>query len=222
MKNTLIIVSTHNRRDLTGITLDSLANAKSADSDVLIWDDASSEYEVSWLGRWGWPVARSSSRVGVGQAAYWRYKNFIDRPYTFLCVVDNDLLFADKFDSRLLEFYRTLRTAVPDKPLLVTGYRSVTQLARPGSLCFAGTSDNWESVDGAGGACQFSDRLTAESIIASVPEYEWDGTWDRSVSRACAAVYAPTRSLIQHLGIYGTGVNGISNDTAKDFVGTCP
>jgi hypothetical protein len=211
MKDILIIVSTFNRRDLTGITLDSLKRCKSHASDVLILDDNSDRFPLNWLTRWDWPVERRESNVGVGKAALCRYTRFLESPaqYKYLCAVDNDLLFGAQFDYRLRQLWEITKS---DALTVVTGYRSVTQKALE-------DHDDWQLVDGVGGAIQFVDRETATAVVGSMPSPWWGRNWDHCISKVFQRKIAPKRSLAQHLGIHGDGVNGISVDVAREFVG---
>jgi hypothetical protein len=211
LKDTLIVVSTFNRQDLTGIMLDSLKRCKGPCSDVLILDDASEAYPLAWLQRWGWPVERREMAIGVGAAARARYTRFLeaDRSYQYLCALDNDLIFGAQFDHVLRRLWRACHD--PSTLTVLTGYRSVTQKMLE-------EQEEVVVVDGVGGASQFVDRPTAQSLVdAMVPD--WDHTWDRAVSLVFQRKLAVKRSLVQHLGIHGTGVNGVSADVAYDFVG---
>jgi len=212
MKDILIIVSTFNRRDLTGVTLDSLRRCKSHASDVLILDDNSDRYGADWLARWGWPVERRDSRAGVGRAALGRYTRFLESPdqYRYLCAVDNDLIFGAKFEYRLRQLWEIVKQ--PDKLTVLTGYHSVTQRV-------VEEHDDWLEVDGVGGAVQFVDRPTAQALIGAMPSGWWCHNWDHCISRIYQRKIATRRSLAEHLGIHGDGVNGASFDVACDFVG---
>lgn len=212
MKDILVIVSTFNRRDLTGVTLDSLKRCLSPASDVLILDDNSDRYPLNWLCRWNWPVERREAKIGVGKAALARYTRFLESPaqYRYLCAVDNDLIFGARFDYRLRQLWEVAKD--PAKLTILTGYRSVTQkvLAEHGA---------WVEVDGVGGAVQFVDRATAQVIIETMPVGWWAHNWDHCISRVYQRKLAPSRSWAQHLGHHGNGVNGCSEDVAFDFVG---
>jgi len=212
MKDILIIVSTFNRRDLTGITLDSITRCKSPASDVLILDDNSNKYPLDWLGRWGFPVERREAQIGVGKAALARYTRFLQAPlqYRYLCAVDNDLIFGAQFDYRLRQLWEV--TKDPDKLTVLTGYRSVTQKV-------LAAHEDWAEVDGVGGAVQFVDRDTATVLMMNMPPGWWGHNWDHCISRVYSRKIATSRSLAQHVGIHGDGVNGISADVAHDFVG---
>jgi len=212
MKDILIVVSTFNRRDLTGITLNSLTRCKSHASDVLILDDNSDKYPLDWLGRWGFPVERREVQIGVGKAALARYQRFLAAPaqYRYLCAVDNDLIFGAQFDYRLRQLWEIVKD--PAKLTVLTGYRSVTQTVLE-------THADWEVVDGVGGALQFVDRETVQSLMENMPAAWWGHNWDHCISRVYNRKVATTRSLAQHLGIHGDGANGLSADIAHDFVG---
>jgi len=211
MSNILIIVSTFNRRDLTGITLDAIKHNRSAYSDVVVLDDASTEYDAAWLARWGFTVRTRTASLGVGGAARMRYLNFLAAPahYRYCCMLDNDLLLCPHFDLRLLELWN--RTQGQHTPFtLVTGYRSVTKKVKQ-------AHHDWLEMETVGGACHFVDRSTALRAVMAMPSEPWEHTWDFQISRVYQQIIAPMRSFVQHLGIYGSGVNGISDDVAFNY-----
>lgn len=212
MKDILIVVSTFNRRDLTGITLDSIQRCKSPASDVLILDDNSDTYGMDWLTRWNWPVERREAAIKVGRAALCRYTRFLESPeqYRYLCAVDNDLLFGAYFDYRLRQLWEITRQE--GVLSVVTGYRSVTQRVLV-------EHEDWCEVDGVGGAIQFVDRPTAHALVGAMPHVWWGHNWDHCISKVFQRKIATKRSLAQHLGIHGDGVNGLSVDVAHEFVG---
>lgn len=204
----LIIVSTFNRKDLTTICLDSLARNKSPRSQVVILDDTSTEYDAEWLGQWGWPVHRRETRLGVGLAARARFEHAASAPggYGFFIALDNDLVFARDFDARMRALYEPVR-AIQTNPVFVSGYRSVTY-----NLLRSDGDYNWAHQ--VGGACLGFDRTAA---AAALSWSDWSSLWDQNtIGKTCLV---PTRSLCQHLGTSGTGQNGLSWDTAYDFVG---
>jgi len=204
----LIVVSTFNRKDLTGQTLDSIARNKSDLSDVLIIDDGSTDYDEKWLRQWGWKIVRNAVNLGVGEMARKRYEEFLTRGYAYLCAIDNDLQLGAHFDYRLLRLWQQTRSA---ELTVVTGYRSKTQ------VCLE-SNPEWDVVNSVGGAVQFTDRHTAQIIFTKMQD-QWAHNWDHRVSLLYQRKIATRRSLAQHLGIYGSGVNGPSQDLAVDFVG---
>jgi hypothetical protein len=211
MKDILVIVSTCNRRDLTGITLNSLKRCLSPASDVIISDDNSECLPMNWLLNWGWPVERCETRMGVGKAALLRYTRFLQSPehYRYLCATDNDLLFGAQFDYRLRQLWEATRST---ELTVITGYHSVTQIVLE-------DHGDWQVVDGVGGAVQFVDRKTAAMVINTMPSSGWGRNWDHCISKIFERKITTKRSLVEHLGIHGDGVNGLSTDVAHDFVG---
>lgn len=211
MKDLLIVVSTYNRRDLTGVTLDALSQTMSPCSDVIILDDASTEYDIDWLQRWGFRVYRRFATAGVGEAARQRFLSFIvaARQYRYACLLDNDLMFVPAFDQRLRELW--LRVSASHKSnVILTGYRSNTQTV------VATPQPDWVETETIGGACQFIDREAAYQVITRMPAI-WPHAWDALISKVGMRFVAPKCSWIEHLGVHGGGVNGISTDRAVLF-----
>ena len=206
-KPILVVVSTFNRRDLTGLSLDSVKRNLSPCSDVLILDDASTDYDATWLSSWGFEVQRSGKNVGVGLAAFRRYQEFVNRGYAYLCALDNDVLLARHFDIEMLKLFCE---ADDGRMTIVSGYHSTTQRTFDGGSYLRAKTVN--------GISQFTDHATAIKILNAM-ENRWEHPWDRNISEVASQVVVPRRSLVEHLGIHGTGVNGVSVDVAVDFVG---
>lgn len=209
MKEILIVVSTCNRTDLTALTLTSVKAHKSAASEVLILDDASAAYDEAWLRKWGFQVQRRARTLGVGPAAKARYEQFLATEFRYLCALDNDILVCAKFDLLLLDLWHRVAS---EALTVVTGYHSVTQTT-------LAAHEDYVEVDVAGGACHFIDRPTASRILNKM-EAEWPHNWDHVISRAYEKKFAPACSFVEHLGIYGSGVNGLSVDTAVNSTAT--
>lgn len=212
-KPILIVVSTFNRRDLTGITLDSIKRNKSSLSDVLIVDDASTDYDEAWLSRWDFPVVRSETTVGVGKAALRRYQEFLSRDYAYVCTLDNDVLTSSRFDLELLNLF----CEVDDNNMTVaSGYRSCTQSVykrKDVGRCVP----YWDAVT-VNGLSQFTDRQSTLRILKAMGD-TWNHPWDAVISKLLTRIVVPDMSLLEHIGIHGSGVNGLSCDVACDFVG---
>lgn len=206
MKDILIIVSTFNRPDLTGLTLSGIKAHKSHASDVLILDDASTAYDAAWLTKWGFELERRAKTIGVGPAARARYERFLLSEYKYLCALDNDVLVCPSFDLLLYSLWHH----VPHDALnhtILTGYRSVTQKV------LSDSDAEYVEVDGVGGACHFLDRATADSVMQRMAPV-WPHNWDHEISRVYEKKFAPRSSFVEHLGIFGSGVNGTSGDVA--------
>lgn len=207
----MVVVSTYNRRDLTGQCLDSLARCKSPWTQVVILDDASTEFDRDWLSLWGFPVHRRMKSIGVGLAAKSRIDFFLSirKEFQFLIACDNDISFVDLFDLRMRstwEFANDRKSLI-----LMSGFNSVT-------YDVLSEHAGYDQVYKIGGACQFMDRTTAQAIVDRLPPEEWNGGWDTHISRLPGArCIVPKKSLVQHHGNYGNGHNGRSWNIASDL-----
>ena len=212
MKPILIVVSTYNRIDLTGISLDSIKRNKSQCSNVLVLDDASTEYDAVWLRGWGFSVQRSEKTVGVGLAAFRRYAEFVSSDYQYICALDNDVLLSKDFDLEMLKLF-----CEADDGLLTvaSGYYSSTQQVYPPKG--PRPSTYWQATT-INGISQFTSALTATKVLNAM-EGKWEHPWDANISKVLSRIAVPKRSLVQHIGNHGSGVNGPSDDVAVDFVG---
>lgn len=210
----LAVVSTFNRKDLTGLCLSSLSRAKSPWTQVVVLDDASTEYGRDYLDLWGFPVHRRIKGLGVGAAARARLQFFLEirEEFQLLIACDNDLQFADLFDLRLRSLWEKARED-RNVPTVLSGFRSVSYDA---TQDFVGYSE----VVHVGGACQFMDRATAQFLTDTLSPQDWSGAWDTAVSNTSARKIVPRQSLVQHCGAFGNGHNGRSWDIAADCVPT--
>lgn len=204
----LIVVSTFNRKDLTGQCLNSIARSKFPWTSVVILDDASVEYGNDFLSLWGFPVHRRIKSVGVGIGAKARLEYFLSvrKEFQFLMACDNDLTFADLFDLRMRSLWERAWMDVRC-PTILSGYHSV-------SYDPIGDHVGYHEVPHVGGACQFMDRETAAVVMKMMNESDWGGEWDTVLSRSNIRKVVPKKSLVEHHGIFGNGHNGRSWDIA--------
>lgn len=207
----LIVVSTFNRKDLTGQTLSSIARAKHPWSQVVILDDCSDEYGRDWLSMWGFPIHRRMKPIGVGLAARARLEFFTNlrKEFEFLVACDNDITVADLFDLKLRSVWERLRTEHPEDKMLLSGFSSVT-------YDIAEEQPYYNRVFKIGGACLFLDQKTADHLLTSLPDESWNGRWDNAVSEKVTGCYVPKKTLAQHHGNYGSGHNGPSWNVATN------
>lgn len=215
MKDTLIVVSTCNRRDLTGITLDSIAFNKHPDTEVLIVDDHSANYLPEHIHDWwGYEVVATGTPEGVpvsnrvGLTAKARLMEFLKTDKEFLIALDNDLLVSWRFDCKLRSLVRQFDS--DGQFNLVTGYIGQPPLEK---------HSDWFRMAGCSGISHAMSRRVVEHLLEKIPDNQWGLEWDWRVNDNVDMAIAPTRSLVQHLGIYGTGVHFGKEHRAIDFVG---
>lgn len=212
MSDTLVILSTWNRTDLTGLTLDSLQRNLAAAGPVIILDDQSTEYGPDWFAPWGWEVRTAPVKLGVGGMARWRYETFLESGADYGLMLDNDVALSRGFDAVLRSAYDNFAPPASERVTVATGYRSVTQKVLK-------SYGYWEAVDTLGGVCHFVNRASAYTLMRRMRPEDWCHVWDGRISAYTNLILAPQHSLIQHRGIYGTGLNGRSSDVAFNFVG---
>lgn len=203
-----IIVSTCNRKSLTGITLDSIMSCKANDTQVHVIDDCSTEYDNDWFDQFGVDtVVSGHSKIGCGAVAKERILRGTGQS-NFFILLDNDALVTPGFDVKSLMAYQILRKNI-FSPLIFSPYRSATHEAYNEDHIY----DRMKDI---GGISLAMDRLTAKHLLSTVKE--WDNKWDYRICED-SILYAPRESWIQHIGRYGDGVNGESNDKALNFIG---
>ena len=205
-QRTLIVLSTYNRKDLTGITLDSISRNKFPRTEVVILDDASTEYDGEWLAQWGFHVQRRENHLGVGPAAQSRFYTAATSPpgFGFFILVDNDMIFDPLFDCKIRSAWEHISNIRKSSNFLLSGYRSITYDVI--SEC-----DNIAQVQTLGGACLAINRSMASTVLETLGG-DWEFSWDRNTSKwPC---YTMVQSAAQHLGIHGGGENRMSWDVA--------
>lgn len=209
--NVLTIVSTFNRRDLTGVCLDAIAECRRLDGQTWVIDDGSTEFDHEWLTERGVAQVWEGPRRGVGAMARKRFEVALEAPLEcdLVCMLDNDALVAPGFDRALVEAWEAAAAIDTKGAMLVTAYHSPFHSPVDRQLGY----DVLPHVGGINLACT---RLDAEILLRDLPEPAWDATWDWKLGSA--RLVRTARGFIQHMGRHGGGVNGASADRATDFV----
>lgn len=237
-----IVVSTRDRRDITAIALSFLSECRrSLGGEVIVLDDHSTQYDAGWLEQefnvdrvvdFNVDLARIATTTdpderkpfGAGKMARLRLKVGIETHAEYIITLDNDALVTRGFDTMLMKTYDAILRANADlyvKHLLLTAYRSRwPHLAvESGSRTAKAVWGDWDQMVTIGGINHCVNRETAQFLIDTIPEEKWDNRWDYEVCNAVDAIYAPRYSHIEHIGRFGGGVNGVSEDKALNFTG---
>lgn len=232
MKPTIdVIVATHNRRDLTAACLSILRQCLHADTHLVVIDDCSTEYTPNDIRQWCQPegITPFAEPMGVGRMAWWRLKTFLNRNAEYVLTLDNDTLVTPDIDVDCLYWYASARLHHTG-PLIFSPYRSCCHTVLDDETVESWDGQTWRLMESIGGISMFMDRATGKHLLETIPEEAWtDATgtipaknghigWDWHVSENATCI-APHRSLVEHLGRFGGGVNGVSADKAVDFVG---
>lgn len=210
-KHILIVVSCHNRPDLTGLTLDQIERQKSSISDVLAIEDGD-ELGKDFFGAWPSVKYLPSTARGPAKMARSRLTAFLSDSQKFLLALDSDVLLAKDFDLKALNYWLEMTRDLGR--CLFSGYRSIGY--KP---FFA--SGQLVAVEHVGGLFHFLSRDDAEPALKQMDETKgWDDRqWDRNFCKCFSRIFVPRRSLAEHTGRHGSGFNGYSEDQAIDFEG---
>lgn len=223
----VVIISTHNRRDLTGITLDAIMACKRPEAPVYVIDDSSVEYTTEWLYSFGvtgvvescvWNTLRDNDHLsGVGRMARNRLEVFYG--YTgdlgddgVGILLDNDALVAPGFDVEAMRLVKLSRLLYGDDGVLATLYRSS---AHPS--VYEDKELSYVAMEHIGGISLVVDRAGALRLLGG--EINWGHEWDWQLHKAIPNIIAPMNSYVEHIGRHGGGVNGQSDDRAINFLG---
>lgn len=232
--NAVVVVSTHNRRDLTGLTLDSVRRWCSGVADIVVLDDASTDYDTAWLAAFGAEVYRYPTRQGVGRMARHRYEVGLrycqQRGRSCMILLDNDALLVrprpvEAAVGWLQEYYNQASDA--RRFAILSLYRSTVHPVMCPSGLFG--LDRMATIGGINHCCGVE---TAERIL-QIPKERWDKEWDwmfghdttgrrpKEISALTTPItlLAPIRSGIEHTGRFGGGVNGESTDCGLNVWG---
>lgn len=225
----LIVISTYNRKDLTGLTIDIACRRAYGIADVLVLDDCSVEYNEDWLHSLApadapLHVHRFTEPQGVGAMAHHRYRLGVEycrnHDIDTLVMIDNDALFVRPRPIETAIFGLQHAVYQYSHPVILSLFRSRLHPAIMPSLI--PSFDQMGSIGGINHCCTVS---TAEKIL-QIPQRYWTVEWDwilgnsqhytksEELARMTndIVLLAPERSFIEHIGRYGGGVNGYSAD----------
>lgn len=217
--NTLLIVSTYNRADLTAVGLESINRCRAQGSEVVIMDDGSSEYLPAWLSRWG--RVMSLPHVGPMAQQERRFRFALNELRAGKCehviLLDSDIVVSPLFDVIAVEILKWGRRTYPGAKIASTSYLSTDPPVRSDGAPHEDIAPGIVKQAGFGGVCRCYDLEAAEYVDAVMA----DG-WHYELWRAFDMILAPATSYIDHVGRFGGGVHGASDDRGDTYVGHLP
>lgn len=210
-----LVITTHNRPELTAACFDSLVASDWPDSLLLVVvDDGSRHRESIRLLSRKFPfdsfVIRNPRPKGVSYSLAAGFGFLIEKGCDVFMCLDNDAVVSEDFFSGLL----SLLDERPGK--IVSGFNTLTRchitgLPRHPVKEDFGTHVLKESLGGIN-ICFGGDRMT-DVLDALGSRHHWD--W--ALSRAVKEFYVTTPSLVQHTGVK-RGLHRRNPDIAEDFV----
>lgn len=209
--NIPIIISTYNRKSLTGITLDAVMACKHKDSKVYVVDDYSDEYDLDWIKSFGVDSAVRVAKFGVGLMAMYKMNLGATMDSDFFIMLDNDALVTPEFDTKSRAYYNgVIRDFYADgTPVIFSPYRSATHEGMPQFL-------GVDLMKDIGGISLAMDKQTARHILDR--NVVWNEKWDYEALKDIPSL-APTQSWIEHIGRHEGGVNAAGDDRGLNFIG---
>lgn len=208
---TIIGITTWNRKKTLQLSVKSLQHAELAGCEVRIYDDASDEYDISFLKKVmpGARVRRNKRRLGADGNMINMYEDFVKSDGDLLINADADLLYRADFVS---EAVRLLEQTDGVLSLFNTANHIVK--AECGELV--------EKYDiGAAGTVFRRDVLVGalDKIKSALNEREQaDWTWSRVLRESGCRIMVAKASLVQHIGLRGVWSSGQSFDYGEGFI----
>jgi len=99
-----IYITTLNRKDITEFTLNNI-NQYKKDSKLFLYDDNSTDYDLSFLKQFTTNVISYKEKTGIAKIRKHQIKHFIDSNSDFCYLTDNDTIHDEFFIDKLLEIY---------------------------------------------------------------------------------------------------------------------
>lgn len=176
----LIALATYNRPIITELCLHNLAQCLDQDAALAIYDDCSTTYDGTFLGRYGSHVMRFPSNRGINLSRLYAFKEFLTRftDFELLYITDNDTIHDPSFLRMLRMLYRG---SPADAKLPIGLYNSVFH-SRPDNILRE--MPNISVRKTCPGISQCYDRAMVAKIVDHIdhnPGYErlpnFDFTW---------------------------------------------
>ncbi|WP_424195632.1 glycosyltransferase family 2 protein [Ampullimonas aquatilis] len=224
MSKLLIAVATYNRPHITELSLAMLREAMGSNDALIVYDDCSSAYSVSWLKRYADEVIRMPQKGGIERI---RARNFRDfqqsfQDFDFLYTTDNDAIHDPGFSHRLRGLYGRYSANGVKLPVCLYNSKFHNQagntLWQNGEVCFRKTAP---------GISQMFDRDMAEMIVTGLnlrPQLETQYGYDYHLPQLLSRPFVQSEvSYLEHFardtheaGIHAKN-SGHSQDALADF-----
>ncbi len=107
MEKILVALSTYNRKNITKLCLENLTQLLDKNSQLLIYDDASTEYNEKFLKKYSQNILRFRVRGGIERSRARCFRDFcyIYKNFDLLYITDNDVIHDPQFLNQLRYFY---------------------------------------------------------------------------------------------------------------------
>lgn len=210
----LIVISTFNRKDITELSLWQTRRFK-CDATLLVYDDHSTEYDVSWLACLADEVTKPPEKLGIEKMRALQLRDFLATGYDLLYLTDNDVLHDPNYVFRLRRLY-----SLPSELKFPVCLFNSWFHAQPENILKE--IQDIQIRKTAPGVSQLYDREMVERMVSALRQrphlwgqYGWDYHLPALLQRPWIQ---STTSYLEHFGAHGmhnpAGLEGLDRDRA--------
>ena len=197
--NVLIAVATHNRPNITRISLEYMQPMRVRDRVVLaVYDDASTAYSVRSLGSVSDLVVRFDARGGIERSRARAFRDFVYQytQFDLLYLTDNDTLHdPDSINQLIRIFQGQINTgSVSPVGLFNSVFHQKSILCQYGDFYLSSTCPGVSQCYTREMAHRIVEKLNYDSLLES--SYGWDYRWPATLGEP---FILPVISYVEHL-----------------------
>lgn len=222
MRITLAIPK-YNRKEIVEIT--SLSFKELSDINIRIYDDRSSEYDLSFLKK-VFPTAKEiilrNQNLKADKNMYTIYTDFLNTNDDILIQLDSDMLIGKDFFLMVSEISKNILK----EEAVYSLYNSNSHEFIEENVFKIINKEIFKLKEHIGGACVIFSKKTLEKIIKNIKIKNndfsnYDYKWSKYLRENNIPIYVSQKSYVQHIGVGGQNNTSIKNiDIGYDFVGT--
>lgn len=211
-----ILITTFNRPEYLKECLDSVKRSNLCGADVIVWDDNSTDKQVSEIiFKSGFKAAYLPQNKGICYNLLTGIQTLLGWEYDIIINLDSDAIVRNDWIERLLELHKRF----PDK--IITGFHSTTKNAdgtERHKMIRGG--DGWCEKESVGGINMLFTKQTFEKYAKPALEKCLNGgNWDHQTCINAGSVICTVPSVVQHIGLISSlGHTHDKPDIAEDFV----
>lgn len=218
-----LAIPTYNRKEIVEIT--SLCFKELSDINIRIYDDRSSEYDLSFLKK-VFPTAKEiilrNQNLKADKNMYTIYTDFLNTNDDILIQLDSDMLIGKDFFLMVSEISKNILK----EEAVYSLYNSNSHEFIEENVFKIINKEIFKLKEHIGGACVIFSKKTLEKIIKNIKIKNndfsnYDYKWSKYLRENNIPIYVSQKSYVQHIGVGGQNNTSIKNiDIGYDFVGT--
>ena len=218
-----LAIPTYNRKEIVEIT--SLSFKELSDINIRIYDDRSSEYDLSFLKK-VFPTAKEiilrNQNLKADKNMYTIYTDFLNTNDDILIQLDSDMLIGKDFFLMVSEISKNILK----EEAVYSLYNSNSHEFIEENVFKIINKEIFKLKEHIGGACVIFSKKTLEKIIKNIKIKNndfsnYDYKWSKYLRENNIPIYVSQKSYVQHIGVGGQNNTSIKNiDIGYDFVGT--